>query len=403
VTANEQSAVDRPPRSVPRLFRRLWFVLVVGIGVIVPAAGINGRNIIPLHTDFVTFYAVGMLVSDGRAGDTYDDRVLSAAVSSAVGEPIVGLHWLYPPGMMLVTWPLAMFAALPAYLLWMTIGIGCLGYVAWRICPQLPTLLLLPLCPAVAYCVITGQVSLFAAALAGGGLLLLMRRPALAGILFGILTLKIQLALLLPFCLLAGRHYRALALMAGTAVLLQLLGLFLGGFGSAISFWNAASSDLGFVADHPNLLARMPTIYSAAVGLTGNQTIAMAVQAVASLGTIVVLWFVWRRSNDIATRSLAWSAGALLAAPYVFDYDLAIFVIPLAALAWRARIEGVGWTEAAIMTVLWWAAFALKYVSAAAGFQVGPLMAMALLAYAFKDAGKRANDDGLPRAADAVA
>ena len=369
-----------------RICLRIWLVLVVGVSVIVPAAGINSLKVIPLHTDFITFYAVGTLARADRSGEAYDDRVLSDAVSSVVGEPIVGLHWLYPPGMVLVTWPLAIFSPFSAYLLWIGIGLGCLGWALWRLAPQPASLLLLPLCPAVIYCVMTGQVSLFAAALAGGGFICLARRPALAGILFGILTLKIQLALLLPVCLIAGRHYRALAFMCAAAILAQVGGLALAGWGSVPAFLQAASGDLAFVADRPNLLARIPTVYSLLIGLSASQPLALAIQSLSSLTVAAILWYVWRRSEDVVARSLSWSAGALLAAPYVFDYDLAIFVIPLAAIAWRCRDRDVDATQAAIMTVLWSAAFALKYMAAAVGLQIGPLIAAALLAYAVASA-----------------
>jgi hypothetical protein len=39
----------------------------------------------------------------------------------------------------------------------------------------------------------------------------------MARFFFGLVTLKDQLALLLPFCLLAGRHYRSLSTMIATA------------------------------------------------------------------------------------------------------------------------------------------------------------------------------------------
>ena len=42
----------------------------------------------------------------------------------------------------------------------------------------------------------------------------------------------------------------------------------------------------------------------------------------------------------------------------------------------------MGAIQAAVMTVLWSGAFALKYAAAAVGFQLGPLIAAGLLAYA---------------------
>jgi hypothetical protein len=54
-----------------------------------------------------------------------------------------------------------------------------------------------------------GQNSTWTPGLFGGGLSLLERRPLLAGGLLGLLIYKLQLGLLIPVALLAGRHWRA--------------------------------------------------------------------------------------------------------------------------------------------------------------------------------------------------
>jgi hypothetical protein len=72
----------------------------------------------------------------------------------------------------------------------------------------------------------------------------------------------------------------------------------------------------------------------------------------------------------------------MLATPFVYDYDLAIFVTPLAAIAWNGWHHRVGWIDAAVMTLLWLAPFAMRYATGMAGFQVGPPLAALLLAYA---------------------
>jgi hypothetical protein len=87
--------------------------------------------------------------------------------------------------------------------------------------------------------------------------------------------------------------------------------------------------------------------------------------------------------RDIATRSLVWAAGSLLVTPFIYDYDLAIFVVPLAALAWQDWRDRVAWLDAVVMSALWWGSFAIRYLAQAASFQPGPLLAAGLLLYAF--------------------
>jgi hypothetical protein len=68
--------------------------------------------------------------------------------------------------------------------------------------------------------------------------------------------------------------------------------------------------------------------------------------------------------------------------PYFFDYDLAVLVLPLAALAGQRRSANIGWLQAGAMSLLWVLPPVVKPVAAAVGVQLGPLAAAALLAYA---------------------
>src|SRR3546814_10644419 len=65
-----------------------------------------------------------------------------------------------------------------------------------------------------------------------GGLRLLGTKPIVAGILFGILTVKPQLGILLPFALLAARQWTAIAAAGATTVLLVGISVLLFGWES---------------------------------------------------------------------------------------------------------------------------------------------------------------------------
>ena len=84
---------------------------------------------------------------------------------------------------------------------------------------------------AVMLVVTVGQASFFLAVLFVGGLAVLPRRPLLAGVLFGFLTVKPQLGLLLPAALLIMGEYRAFATASIAAGLLVALSLVLFGLG----------------------------------------------------------------------------------------------------------------------------------------------------------------------------
>ena len=73
--------------------------------------------------------------------------------------------------------------------------------------------------------------------------------------------------------------------------------------------------------------------------------------------------------------------------PYLFDYDLAIFVVPLAALARHCRLSKAGWASAAVITALWAAAPLVRPLAAAAGYQAGAIGAAILLLFALQRSG----------------
>ena len=62
-----------------------------------------------------------------------------------------------------------------------------------------------------------GQNGFLTAALIGGTLGLLERRPALAGVCLGLLTYKPQFGLLFPIVLIADRRWRTIAVACGVA------------------------------------------------------------------------------------------------------------------------------------------------------------------------------------------
>jgi hypothetical protein len=352
--------------------------------VIIPAAtpvnGVLNASGKPVGLDFVLFYGAGSLARDGHAIAAYDNRTLSEAESHVAGMKISGLAWPYPPGMLLVARAIASLPYLQAVSLWVALGAVLLALMVWRVSGVAALLLPLALCPAATYAGMLGQVGLFAAALAGAGFLLLRRRPGLAGILLGILALKIQLASLIPFCLLAGRHYRAFFAFLAVGAALQLLGVAYAGPAVIHAFLANATSALGHVAGSTELLMRNPTVFSAVV-FAGALRVALPLQILASLATVAVVWGIWSRSEDLAARSLAWAAGLPLAMPYFFDYDLAVFVLPLAVLAGRDRSRDIGWLQAGAMSLLWVLPPMIKPLAADFGVQMGPLAA-ALLAYA---------------------
>jgi len=162
----------------------------------------------PFGDDFVNYWSGAFLAAHGRAAEVYDFVAFHVFEQSVTGPAIQSYHYSYPPMLLLLTLPLAFIPYVPALGVWL-IATWYGFYRALRLTSEQSVLLLSLAAPALFVNAVGGQNSTRTAALFGGGLSLLERRPLLAGGLLGLLIYKPQLGLLIPVALLAGRHWRA--------------------------------------------------------------------------------------------------------------------------------------------------------------------------------------------------
>ncbi len=85
-----------------------------------------------------------------------------------------------------------------------------------------------------------------------------------------------------------------------------------------------ASPDWGFL---------LQTVYGLILILHGGKALAWLVQGLAIAGVGIIVWLVWRSSARYALKAAILSAGAVMATPYAFAYDLAAIAIRAAFLA----------------------------------------------------------------------
>jgi hypothetical protein len=180
--------------------------------------------------------------------------------------------------------------------------------------------------PAVVLNAMFGQNGALTAALLIGGLLAAPRRPVLAGILFGLLSIKPHLGILVPFCLIASRNWRALASATVTVVALVLATGIAFGFGVWTLFFSETRPLMTAIMEapypqhyHSNALTVFIMARSAGAGLGA----AYVCQAVATAAAITTAIWLWLPSNMIDTRrrALATATLAIVATPYGYTYD----------------------------------------------------------------------------------
>ena len=187
-------------------------------------------------------------------------------------------------------------------------------------------------------------------------------RPILAGICIGLVAVKPQLGLLLPFALAAAGQWRTIAAAAATiAALVAAATLWLG-----VAIWNDYARILELFAGFMGRgyagirqLALGP--YVSLQGAGAPVPVAALLQGVASLAVLgVVVRVFWRTEAGQAGRKPddgrldlrlgLLAAGALLSTPYSLSYDtplLVLAMIPLLARAWRS-----GWDAVELVSIV---------------------------------------------------
>jgi hypothetical protein len=228
---------------------------------------------------------------------------------------------------------------------------------------------------------ITGQAGFLIAALFIGGVALMPKRPLLGGILLGLMVVKPQLGLVLPFALAAGREWRAFLGAALSSAGLLLAGLLIFGLGSYQAWLGNAGLYSSVVADGLAGWQRMASVYTALRFDGLGAAPAWVAQGLVSMAALVAVCLLWHRSRDWNVRAASLAAATALASPYLFGYDNLLLIVPLAWLVTCGRH--------AVWLGLSWALMLLGVLQAlglAGGPNLAPLVPAILLALIWREA-----------------
>lgn len=279
----------------------------------------------PLGDDFINYWSAAWLAFHGRVAEIYDWDAFHVFETGVAGAPIDFYHYSYPPILLVLTAPLAALPYAPGLFAWLASG-WCALYAALRVASPTQGLWLALATPAILVNAVGGQNGTWTAALLGGGLTLLERRPILAGALFGCLAYKPQMGLLLPLALAAGGYWPTIAAAAAMVVALFAASVLLFGIG----LWAEYLENVGvlrelILEDGTGVWHRMMSVFVAIRRIGADVTAAYAIQFVMALLVALVVVLLWRRRDcPAALKYAALVLGTCLATPYLQDYDLVV-------------------------------------------------------------------------------
>lgn len=339
----------------------------------------------PLGTDFSQVWTAGTMVWDGRAAEVWNWPTHFAEQQQFHQSRTVDLYgWHYPPPFLLIAAALATLPYIPALIAWQALTLAPFTWMAQRHLGRRDTWLFVLAAPVTLICVTHGHNGFLTALLLGGGLLLLDRKPLLAGVLLGCLVYKPQFALVIPLLLVAARQWRAVLGAALSSLALVVITLALWGW----PVWQAFIDSLPLTRDVVIEQGRTGwhKIFSpfAAVRAWGVPvTPAYVVQALFALAAIgATLWLASTRRP--ALRNAAASAAVLIATPYVLDYDYVVLLLGIGFLWKDGEEHGWGSWERTMLAFAWIAPLFARALAELTLVPLGLMTAVAVLAIAVR-------------------
>jgi arabinofuranan 3-O-arabinosyltransferase len=338
IAQDNHSASVLRPLQLPRAVELSAFALCVAHIVFVVYCYVLGLWLYDAngygHSDFLNVWAAGQLALHGSPASVYDVVAHKQMQIATVGHDFPGGYpWYYPPTYLFVAASLASFPYVAAWVGWAIATFPAYVAAIRAIIGARVGILLACAFPAILSNFLVGQNGFLTAGLLGGALVMMERRPWLAGCCLGLLTYKPHLGLLFPIVLIAAGEWRVFA--AATAVTVALA------FASWLAFghdtWQAFVHALGsgsqsIFSDGSVAWGKLQTTYGLVRWLGGGEAFAWSVQATVIAICAITLCMLWRSRIPFALKAAALAIGALLSTPYLFLYDLVAAAVPMAFL-----------------------------------------------------------------------
>jgi alpha-1,2-mannosyltransferase len=343
----------------------------------------------PIGTDFANVYAAGTYVLEGNPDAPFDSLQQYTREQAIFGQSTQFYGWHYPPYFLFVAALLALMPYGLALFVWQAVTL-VLYLLAIRAILKTfapdgeagtnPIWLLLALAfPAVLINVGHGHNGFLTAALLGGGLVCLDRRPLVAGILFGLLVYKPQFGLMIPVALAAGGYWRPFISAAITAVLLTVVTTLTFGVNVWHSFLVGAEFTRTVVLEQGDTgWHKIQSIFSWARMWGAPVPLAYGVQLVASLAIGVATAWLWRGKAPFPVKAAALCLAAMLATPYTLDYDMMVLAPAIAFLAADGFSRGFGPWQKTALAALWLVPLFARTVPEATFIPLGAPVMLAL-------------------------
>ncbi len=292
----------------------------------------------PAFRDFLNLWSGAVSALHSELASVFDKGLHEAEIRRLLDiqyDP--ALVWSYPPTALLLMLPFGLLPFPWAVFFWSAFGLGAYflaagvrdvggrDRVAW--------IAAIALCPGVFTCLAYVQTAFLTSAALITGLVEARRRPLLAGLCFSLLAAKPQIAIVVPFVLVAIGAWRA---FAATAVFGSLfIGATIAVFG--IEAWRmfldiTLPQQLTVLHSPTFIPVVMISPYFMFRELGASQALGHVLQMLVSLAAVGWLFVAIRQERDENIRVLIAASAALLVSAYMQAYELPLLVAAVARI-----------------------------------------------------------------------
>lgn len=365
-------------------------LLVIHIATLVWALIDPGTPASVADKDFANYWMAGQLIREGRVMDLFGPHpAYFAHLTDAFGADFPWHNWSYPPHYLLLVWPLGFFTYEVAMVVFLAATGGLFLIVLRILAREAGPMVWVAAGPFVAHNFWVAQNGYISASLGLGALALRERRPVLAGILLGFLTVKPQLGLLFPFLLVAERRWSMIASAALTTVALVAASVAVFGVEAWEGYFDEVVPYQAYVmrALEGTFLAMMPAFYGALRNWTVTPDVALTLHLLVAVPVALVTIVAFFRVADARYRTALLVLGTFVVTPYALSYDLGLLVPALVLLAGNGT---AGWPEDRHRIALLAVAMLLPVVMMPLGemyLSLAPFVLLAVYAIALSEAG----------------
>ena len=287
-----------------------------------------------IPTDFVNVWAAGRLVLDGRPDAAYDWSIHKTVENAVIGYDFAGYYaWLYPPPFLFVAALLATLPLAAAQAIWSFLTFPAYIAAVRMIVGHRIGILIACAFPAVLSNFVVGQNGFLSAALLGGTLGFMEKRPILAGSFLGVLTYKPQFGILFPIVLVVSGRWRMFWAAAVVALLVNATSWIAFGTATWIAFFNSLPmASEAFLSQGQADYGKLQSIFGLVRFLGGSEILAWSAQGILVGGLVIAVCAIWRTHVAFELKAAALGVGALLSTPYLYMYDLVVLAVPVGFL-----------------------------------------------------------------------